>query len=95
LIGVLSQLGFVVAYGISGPLADHVFNPMLADGGLLASSVGSWIGTGEGRGIGFMFVLAGLLVVVLALFTSGIPSIRELARKATRETKETAVANQA
>jgi MFS family permease len=95
LIGVLSQFGFVVAYGISGPLADHVFNPMLADGGLLASSVGSWIGTGEGRGIGFMFILAGLLVVVLALVTSGIRSIRELARKAAEESKETAVAKQA
>jgi MFS family permease len=79
IVGILSQLGFIVAYGISGPLADHVFNPMLEEGGLLASSVGQFIGTGPGRGIGFMFVVCGILVVISALFISRIQSIRKLA----------------
>ncbi|WP_324715330.1 MFS transporter [Carboxydochorda subterranea] len=82
IIGILSQLGFIVAYGISGLLADHVFNPFLEEGGLLASSVGHVIGTGPGRGIGLMFIIAGILVVVMALITSGVRPIRALATSA-------------
>jgi MFS family permease len=79
IIGILSQLGFIVAYGVSGPLADHVFNPLLAEGGPLASTVGRLIGAGPGRGIGLMFVICGLLVVVSAVVLSRIRPIRELA----------------
>lgn len=81
LIGVLSQLGFAAAYGVAGPLADRVFNPMLLEGGLLASTAGRWIGTGPGRGIGLMFVLAGLCVAALALRIPGLRTVRALARR--------------
>lgn len=83
LIGILSQLGFIIAYGISGLLADHVFTPLLEKGGLLASSVGRVIGTGPGRGIGLMFIIAGILVIVMALITSGVRSIHTLAKNVT------------
>ncbi|MDY0322924.1 MAG: MFS transporter [Candidatus Carbobacillus sp.] len=83
IIGILSQLGFIIAYGISGLLADHVFNPLLEQGGLLASSVGRVIGTGPGRGIGLMFIIAGILVIVMALITSGVRSIHTLAKNVT------------
>jgi hypothetical protein len=51
---------------ISGPFADHLFNPLLMPGGRLAQSVGRLIGVGPGRGIGLLFMLlgAGMLVVV-------------------------------
>jgi Major Facilitator Superfamily. len=81
-VGILSQLGFIAAYALSGPLADRVFNPLLAEDGLLASSVGRWIGTGPGRGIGLLFMLCGMMVVVLALIIPGIRPIRDLARHA-------------
>jgi hypothetical protein len=58
-----------LAYLISGPLADYVFEPLLRDGGALANTfVGTLLGTGPGRGIGFMFVIAGLLGVVVSGF---------------------------
>ena len=81
IIGVLSQLGFVVAYAIAGPLADHVFNPLLAGDGILASPVGRVIGTGAGRGIGFLFLISGILVVCMGIITTGIKSIQQLDHK--------------
>ncbi|MDQ0191700.1 MFS transporter [Paenibacillus wynnii] len=78
IIGILSQLGFVVAYSLAGFLADHVFNPLLEEGGLLAPSIGEIIGTGPGRGIGLLFIIAGVLVMVLAGITSRFESIKSL-----------------
>ncbi len=54
-----------LAYLISGPLVDFVFEPLMAPGGALAGSVGRLIGTGEGRGIGLLFMLLGILAVIL------------------------------
>lgn len=67
IIGLISQLGYVLAYGVSGILADYVFNPMLLENGLLANSVGKVIGIGEGRGIGFMLILSGIAIAVVAV----------------------------
>ncbi|WP_410514024.1 MFS transporter [Paenibacillus sp. BR2-3] len=78
IIGILSQLGFVVAYSVAGFLADHVFNPLLNEGGLLAPTIGEIIGTGPGRGIGLLFIIAGVLVMILAGITSRIKSIKNL-----------------
>jgi DHA3 family macrolide efflux protein-like MFS transporter len=50
-----------LAYLAAGPLADRVFEPLLAEGGSLASSVGRIIGTGEGRGIGLLYILLGFV----------------------------------
>jgi MFS family permease len=79
IVGILSQFGFIASYGLAGPLADHVFNPLLDEGGPLAATVGRVIGTGPGRGIGFLFIICGLLVVITALVLSRIRSIRGLA----------------
>jgi MFS family permease len=66
---MISQSMMPLAYLISGPLADYVFEPLLRDGGALANTfVGTLLGTGPGRGIGFMFVIAGLLGVVVSGF---------------------------
>jgi len=66
LIGVISQLGYILAYASAGLLADHIFTPLLMPDGALASTIGRLIGTGSSRGIGFMFILSGIFVVVLA-----------------------------
>lgn len=47
----------------AGPVADHFFEPWLAPGGWLAGSVGLIVGTGRGRGIGFLFTTLGVLVI--------------------------------
>jgi MFS transporter, DHA3 family, macrolide efflux protein len=56
-----------LGYLIAGPLADKVFGPLLALNGPLAGSVGRIIGIGPGRGIGMMFVVAGVLSVAVTI----------------------------
>lgn len=79
LIGVISQLGYIISYSLAGFLADQVFNPLFMPGGLLASTLGTILGTGQGRGIGFIFILSGSFVVLIAAITLRIKSIRVLA----------------
>lgn len=66
------------SYILSGPLADTVFDPLLVEGGALASSVGRLIGVGDGRGTGLMFVILGLLYVLSAQAILLHPRIRRL-----------------
>ncbi|HKK49670.1 MAG TPA: MFS transporter [Alkalispirochaeta sp.] len=65
IIGFLSQIGYLVAYLSAGFLADHLFEPLLAESGALAASVGRVIGVGPGRGMGFVLALAGISLAVL------------------------------
>lgn len=78
LIGVISQLGYLVAYGIAGILADKIFLPLLMPKGALAGSIGKIIGVGASRGIGFMFVICGIFVIALAILTACSKSIKAL-----------------
>lgn len=80
MISLLTQIGFVAAYAICGVLTDYVFEPMLMEEGILAGSVGRVIGTGEGRGIGLMLIIAGLLMVASAWIFGFRKSIREIER---------------
>jgi MFS family permease len=53
-----------LAYVLCGPLADQVFEPILAQGGTLANSVGQIIGVGDGRGIALMYIVFGLVTLI-------------------------------
>lgn len=77
-VGLISQLGYVIAYAISGLLADFLFTPLLLPDGMLAGSVGKILGTGSGRGIGLLIILAGILLCITAIVLSGMKSIRTL-----------------
>jgi MFS transporter len=69
-----------VAALIAGPLADGIFEPLMRPGGRLAGSVGAVIGVGKGRGIGLMFLILGVLVVLTALAAWLVPAIRHVER---------------
>ena len=81
LIGVISQLGYVVAYALSGVLVDYVFTPLLLDGGVLADSMGKIIGTGSGRGTGFLIFIAGVLVCVTSVILYNVKSVKKLEKR--------------
>jgi len=51
----------------SGPLADHVFEPLMAKHGPLAGSVGRLIGSGPGRGIALFLSLQSVAALILLL----------------------------
>jgi MFS family permease len=74
----LNTLSFALAYLLGGVLADKLFEPMMAENGLLAGSVGGLIGVGPGRGMGLMFVLMGILAVISALSAFAHPRIRRV-----------------
>lgn len=78
LIGLISQLGYVAAYAISGVLADYVFTPLLVDGGVLADSVGKIIGTGSGRGMGLLIIISGILLCVTSVILYNLKSVKTL-----------------
>ncbi len=78
IIGIVSQLGYVAAYACAGVLADHVFNPLLREGGVLTSTVGKVMGIGEGRGIGLLFIVSGILIVIVAVVIPKMKSIRAM-----------------
>jgi sugar phosphate permease len=78
LVYAISQVGYILAYGSAGFLADHLFNPLFDQNGALLHTVGQIIGVGPGRGIGFLFILSGLFVSVLALLIGRDKRIRAL-----------------
>ena len=59
---------------VAGPLADRVFEPLVA--GPLSASVGAVIGRGAGRGIALMFVIAGALTILTQLAAYLYPRLR-------------------
>lgn len=66
----------LLAYLITGPLADHVFEPLLAVNGPLAGSVGQVIGAGQGRGTGLLFISAGLFLALASVIGYLYPRLR-------------------
>ena len=63
LIGFLSQMGYVIAYAVSGVAAD---------------ALGKWTGAGVGRGSALVIQFAGGLMAVIAVGLLTIRSIRSL-----------------
>jgi MFS transporter, DHA3 family, macrolide efflux protein len=67
-----------LAYLIAGPLAEYVFEPLMAVGGRYAGTIGQVIGAGPGRGIGLLFIIMGLLTVLIACAGYFYPRLRLL-----------------
>jgi MFS family permease len=61
-----------IAILIAGPLIDGVFKPLAIDGGVL----GSLVGSGEGRGIGLLFVILGAAMTASALIAATSTRLR-------------------
>jgi DHA3 family macrolide efflux protein-like MFS transporter len=67
-----------LAYLLAGPLADQVFEPLLAEGGILAGSVGRVIGVGAGRGIGLLYIILGFMMLLATMIAYLYPHLRHL-----------------
>ena len=67
-----------VSYLLAGPLADHVFNPLLVEGVQLGGSVGQIIGVGEGRGIGLLYIILGFLILLTVVIAYRYPRLRQV-----------------
>jgi hypothetical protein len=65
--GMIALLFEAAAYPTAGFLADHLFEPLMAEDGVLAGTVGTVMGVGPGRGMGLMSSLMGACEVVVAI----------------------------
>ena len=67
-----------VAYVAAGPLADKVFEPLMAPGTAFAEKLGPLIGTGQGRGIGLLLMVVGIILLLTTLVGFCIPRLRKV-----------------
>lgn len=74
LMEAMVPLGYLSA----GPLADRIFEPLMAGDSVWATLFGSVIGTGAGRGIGLILVLSGVFVALWAIAAYLYRPIRDL-----------------
>jgi hypothetical protein len=76
---MISRSMMPLAFLSAGPLADFVFDPMLREGGWLANTfIAQLVGVGPGRGIGLIFILAGLGGIIATWLIYLNPKIRYL-----------------
>jgi DHA3 family macrolide efflux protein-like MFS transporter len=76
---MISRSMMPIAFLLSGPLADRIFNPLMAEGGALASTfLGRILGTGPGRGIGLLMIVSCLFMWTTSLMAYANPRIRNL-----------------
>ncbi len=74
----LGQITAPLALIAGGPLLDRVFQPLMEPDGGLADSVGSIIGTGDGRGAALFVIVLGALGLAVSLFALLYPRLRNL-----------------
>jgi MFS family permease len=67
-----------LAYLTAGPLADRLFEPLMSEGGMLANSIGQIIGTGQGRGVGLLYILLGLVSMLATATAFLYPRLRRV-----------------
>ncbi len=68
-----------VANIAAGILADKVFEPLMADGGILSGTIiGATIGVGAGRGIALIFIISAFFLWLSSLYAFATPRIRNL-----------------
>ena len=77
-IGLISQVGYVVAYASVGIMVDFLIKPVLQNGGSLSLLVETIIGRGEGRSAAVMIILAGIFLMMIAPILSSRNEIKEL-----------------
>jgi hypothetical protein len=75
---MIARAASPLAYLTAGPMADRVFEPLLAADGVLSSSVGQVIGAGSGRGIGLLFIMMGIVKIGITLVGQFQPAIRNV-----------------
>ncbi|GAX34065.1 MFS transporter [Nodularia sp. NIES-3585] len=62
--GAIEAAGLPLGYITIGPLAEKVFEPLMAIDGLLADSIGQLIGVGAGRGMGLLLMIIGIFTIL-------------------------------
>jgi len=68
----------IIAPLLAAPLADYVFKPGIAAGGLLVPVFGPIVGVGANHGVGLMISTLGFLLCLVSIVAFFIPAIRNV-----------------
>ncbi len=78
LIGLLSQLGFIIAYLLIGPFVDQFLKPWLDRSALSYQFFSQFLGQGPSLAYRVMVVISGFGLILMALIYSRLSSIKKL-----------------
>lgn len=78
LTGMISQLGYIVAFALSGMLSDFIFEPFMKGNSAFAMALGRVIGIGEGRGIALLIIIVGIGLAMLGVVVGRLNNVRAL-----------------
>jgi len=67
-----------VGFALAGPIADHVFQPLVGADHVRSSAVAALVGNGPGRGFALLLMVVGVLIVLLAALSYGYPRLRRV-----------------
>lgn len=81
IIGILSQLGYVVAFMLSGLISDYLFVPLFKQRGIVSEILRRITGVGEGRGFGLTIIVSGICLLLSAISLYRNKHIRKLEEK--------------
>lgn len=75
---LMTQVPVLIALGMTGILADRVFEPAMMPGGSLAPLLGGLFGTGLGSGMAVQYTLFAILGVILGLSGYAFSQLRDI-----------------
>ncbi|PSB09565.1 hypothetical protein C7B62_12810 [Pleurocapsa sp. CCALA 161] len=75
---LIAQIAIPLGAAISGPLADHFFEPAMKNGGSLARLFGGFFGTEIGAGMALMITLFSSCGLLLGLGGYTFPFLRNV-----------------
>ena len=87
MISFITQMGYIFAYILAGVLSDYVFEPFMSGNSMLAIQIGKVIGSGEGRGIALLILIAGMALAIVGVVVFRLKSVNMLERVTTLESE--------
>lgn len=75
---LMTQMPVLIALGVTGILADRVFEPAMMLGGSLAPLLGGLFGTGLGSGMAVQYTLFAIFGVILGLSGYAVHQLRDI-----------------
>jgi len=77
---VIAAISSPLAMIIGGLMADYIFEPAMQSDGALAPVFGGLVGTGDGAGMGLMFVFIGISTALIGIVSYSMPIVRDVER---------------
>ncbi len=81
MISFITQMGYILAYILSGIISDYIFEPFMSGNSFLAKQIGKIFGFGKGRGIALLILISGIAMAITGILVSRLRSVKMLTKK--------------